>query len=64
MTLNQHKEYASEETNFDMVKDSKIDQAKKTFKPPKDDDEDFGVGTGGFDSLKEVCQEEEKPENL
>jgi archaellum biogenesis ATPase FlaH len=62
--LNQHKEYASEETNFDMVKDSKIDQAKKTFKPPKDDEEDFGVGTGGFDSLKEVCQEEEKPENL
>jgi len=54
--LNQHKEHVSEETNFDIIKNSKIDEAKKSYIPDQNDNDNFGVGEGGFDSLKEVCQ--------
>lgn len=56
------REYNSDETEYDMVKDSSVDKAKSNWKPndQKDEnDQDFGVGQGGFESFKEACNNKE-----
>jgi hypothetical protein len=54
--LNQHKEYASEETQIDMV----VAKTKNTWKPSKDTESAPNVveeGDGGWDSFKEIVNE-------
>ncbi len=56
--LNNHKEYASEETNIDMVKD----MAQKKMKERLDSIENSGEaeeGDGGYESYSQVCEEQE-----
>lgn len=64
--LNAQKEYASEETKFDMVAANKIDKiAKKPYVPkPDGDDGSGGVAVeaeGGFESFTENMLQEEAP---
>jgi archaellum biogenesis ATPase FlaH len=55
--LNQHKEYASEETQIDMV----VAKTKNTWKPKENENENLEnvveEGDGGWDSFKEIVNE-------